>query len=232
MCPAVHNPFEPSCVTQMALQLYTKFGFREGPMRTRSWLVSAAVMVSTACATRAKEPVFTRIRSDGPMDATLALEVSRRLSPGARARFGVHAPAYALLGQMTDGHVRILFPDEDNPTGRLGSQHGREIGVDTSAGPIFLVVSSKPMELTALRSDTGFVAWRADNTQPGTHRDTIIQRFAADVAGPDVTILRAGARPVRIPFGSVQADPGLSRCRLSPAGSGDPTRSMPEIVCP
>lgn len=164
------------------------------PMTSKGLPLIALALV-VACSGRREPPNTALVRGEHAADATAYVFLGPQLPTGAVAAVDFNGGSHAIVAQVKAGRVMLLFPDDpENATARIRRPFRRSFAVDSSDGPVFVIVARAPMQLATVFHPAGFLSWPPDRGNPSEPADSTILRFADTVAEPRATVVRAPLR--------------------------------------
>ena len=202
-------------------------------IRSPRRLVLMAATLAAACASGAKEPARPPLPSDGPKaDVTVAIRTGGGIpTPTAQAVFRLDQTAYALVAEVKNGRVRVLYPPTLDSTGLLPARQYQFVDVDPSVGEVYLLSKSSPFDMSSIVTGRTFADWDAMARAQTMNADTAIRRFAVEVGASGYRITRADRRVGTRPGARGQTTTKTVRpgCRQDPR---TPTKQAPiSIEC-
>lgn len=184
-------------------------------MKTRVVLVLAAL--ASGCAGRSTSTSAPApLPQDGPASELFFAQMNSRTSSGATLKFALADSAYALVGQVRDGKIRVIFPAMAEGTGWMRARDTMSVLLEyNSSGPIFLITRKKPIDFRL----SGVGPYWADiglEEYAGT-KDPIegIRWYAAQVADTNYRVEVADIAPS---FDAMKGSPSGPRPRMHPWG--------------
>jgi hypothetical protein len=161
--------------------------------------MALALVAAAGCARGPKvESAPVPLPQDGPASELFFAQVNTRGSSlgDATLKFVLADSAYALVGQIRDGKIRVIFPASPEGTGWMNARDTMAVWLNhNGTGPIFLITRKKPIDFRLSGvgpywADIGLEEY-ADTKDPIEG----IRWYAAQVADTNYRVQIAGVAP-------------------------------------